>query len=52
MIGINSNALEVSKEFDPVENATKAQILASFKKSYGGKKTNKKILSKFVSVIA
>ena len=52
MIGISSNALEVSKEFDPVENATKAQILASFKKSYGGKKTNKKILSKFVSVIA
>jgi hypothetical protein len=52
VIGISGNSLESSKEFDPVENATKAQILASFKKSYGGKKTNKKILSKFVSVIA
>ena len=52
VIGISGNSLEASKEFDPVENATKAQILASFKKSYGGKKTNKKILSKFVSVIA
>jgi len=52
MIGVSGNSLESSKEFDPVENATKAQILASFKKSYGGKKTNKKILSKFISVIA
>ena len=52
VIGLSGNSLEASSEFSVPEKATKAQILSSFKKSYGGKKTNKKILSKFVSVIA
>ena len=52
LIGISGNSLESSSEFSVPEKATKSQILSSFKKSYGGKKTNKKILSKFVSVIA
>lgn len=52
LIGLSCSSLESSSEFSVPEQATKAQILSSFKKSYGGKKTNKKILSKFISVIA
>ena len=39
-------------EFDPPEEATKAQIKSAFKKSLNKSKFNRKILSEFVELVA
>ena len=50
--GLSSNSLNADSEFDVAEDATKSQIRSAFKKSLGAKKTNKKILTEFVKLIA
>lgn len=50
--GLSSNSLNADSEFDVQECATKSQIRSAFKKSLGAKKTNKKILTEFVKLIA
>lgn len=49
---IASSSLSQDEEFTVPENATKIQIKNSFVKMLGKKKTNKKLLSSFVSTIA
>jgi hypothetical protein len=49
---IASTSLAQDEEFKVEEDATKAQIKSAFVKMLGKKKTNKKILSSFVEMIA
>ena len=50
--GMSSSALGNDTEFEVKEDATKAQIKSSFKKSLNNKKKNKKVLSQFMDFIA
>lgn len=50
--GINSSSLSQDSTFEVKENATKSQIKNAFEKSLGTKKSNKKILKEFISMIA
>ena len=50
--GIASSALSADTDFDVQEDATKGQIKSAFIKSLRGKKTNKKVLSEFISLVA
>lgn len=47
-----TNSLSQDDEFEVAEDATKAQIRTAFSKMLGKKKTNKKVLSSFVDLIA
>ena len=49
---IASSSLAQDEEFSVPENATKAQIKSAFTKVLGKKKTNKKLLSNFISMVA
>ena len=49
---INTKDLGTDVEFDPPEEATKAQIRTAFKKSLNQSKFNRKILSEFVELVA
>ena len=49
---IAANSLAQDEEFSVPDNATKAQIKSSFSKMLGKKKTNKKLLSNFITTIA
>jgi hypothetical protein len=49
---IAASSLAQDEEFSVPENATKAQIKSSFSKMLGKKKTNKKILGSFISLVA
>ena len=49
---LSSSALSEDSEFKVEDDATKAQIRSAFKKSLGAKKTNKKILSQFIELVA
>ena len=49
---INIKDLGTEVEFDPPEEATKAQIRTAFKKSLNQSKFNRKILSEFVELVA
>ena len=49
---INTKDLGTEVEFDPPEEATKAQIRTAFKKSLNQSKFNRKILSEFVELVA
>ena len=49
---IASSSLAQDEDFVVPENATKAQIKSSFVKLLGKKKTNKKLLGNFISLIA
>ncbi len=49
---INTKDLGSEVEFDPPEEATKAQIRTAFKKSLNQSKFNRKILSEFVELVA
>ena len=49
---INSKDIGTDVEFDPPEEATKAQIRTAFKKSLNQSKFNRKILSEFVELVA
>jgi len=49
---IASSSLAQDEEFTVPENATKAQIKTAFTKVLGKKKTNKKILGSFISLVA
>ena len=49
---IAANSLAQDEEFSVPENATKAQIKTAFSKVLGKKKTNKKLLSNFISMVA
>ena len=48
---INTKDLGTDVEFDPPEDASKAQIRSAFKKSLNKSKFNRKILSEFVELI-
>ena len=50
--GIASSALSSDTDFEVREDATKGQIKSAFIKSLRGKKTNKKVLSEFISLVA
>ena len=50
--GLSSTALSNDTEFDPKEDATKAEIKRAFTKSLRGKKMNKKILGEFIELVA
>ena len=50
--GLSSKMLNTDSEFDPIHDATKAQIKRDFIKSLKGKKMNKKILSEFIELVA
>ena len=50
--GIASSALSADTDFEVKEDATKTQIKSAFIKSLRGKKTNKKVLSEFISLVA
>ena len=50
--GLSSKMLNTDAEFDPIHDATKAQIKRDFIKSLKGKKMNKKILSEFIELVA
>ncbi len=50
--GIASSALSSDAEFEVQEDATKGQIKSAFIKSLRSKKTNKKVLSEFISLVA
>jgi len=50
--GLSSKALNSDTEFDPIHDATKAQIKRDFIKSLKCKKMNKKILSEFIELVA
>ena len=43
--------MQEASEFEVIEGATKAKIKSAFAKSLKGKKTNKKILKDFISLI-
>ena len=47
-----ATALSASVDFEVDEEATKAQIKNAFKKSLSSKKTNKRVLSEFVELVA
>jgi hypothetical protein len=49
---IAANSLAQDEEFSVPENATKAQIKTAFSKVLGKKKTNKKLLGNFISMVA
>jgi hypothetical protein len=49
---IAANSLAQDEDFVVPENATKAQIKTAFSKVLGKKKTNKKLLSNFISMVA
>ena len=49
---INTKGLGDEVEFNPPEQATKAQIRSAFKKSLNQSKFNRKILSEFVELVA
>ena len=49
---LSATALSQDSEFDVDDGASKAQIRSAFKKSLGAKKTNKKILSQFIDLVA
>ena len=49
---INTKGLGDEVEFNPPEEATKAQIRSAFKKSLNQSKFNRKILSEFVELVA
>lgn len=49
--GIRSSVLSQDSEFKVEENATKSQIKSAFVKSFKVKKTNKKILEEFITLI-
>ena len=49
---LKTETLDSSTEFDVSDDASKAQIRNAFKKSLGGKKANKQILSSFIKQIA
>jgi len=49
---IAASSLAQDEEFSVPENATKAQIKTAFSKVLGKKKTNKKLLSNFISMVA
>ena len=49
---LSATALSQDSEFDVDDGASKAQIRSAFKKSLGAKKTNKKILSQFIELVA
>ena len=49
---IAASSLAQDEEFSVPENATKAQIKTAFTKVLGKKKTNKKVLGNFISLIA
>jgi hypothetical protein len=49
---IASTSLSQDEEFSVPENATKSQIKSSFVKMLGKKKTNKKLLSSFIGLVA
>jgi len=49
---LSSSALSEDSEFKVEDDATKAQIRNAFKKSLGAKKTNKKVLSQFIELVA
>jgi hypothetical protein len=49
---IASSSLAQDEEFSVPDNATKAQIKSSFVKMLGKKKTNKKLLGSFISLVA
>tara|TARA_R100001443_G_scaffold2356_1_gene7928 strand:- start:3541 stop:5760 length:2220 start_codon:yes stop_codon:yes gene_type:complete len=51
-LGLSSNAIGSDTEFEVQDDATKAQIKKAFTKSLKGKKMNKKILSKFIEMVA
>ena len=51
-LGISASALGNESEFEVQGDATKAQIRSAFKKSLKNKKMNKKILSKFIEMVA
>jgi len=50
--GLSSTSLGNDTEFEVQEDATKAQIKRAFNKSLKNKKMNKKILSKFIEMVA
>ena len=50
--GLSSKMLNTDAEFDPIHDATKAQIKRDFIKSLKGKKMNKKLLSEFIELVA
>jgi hypothetical protein len=49
---IAASSLAQDEEFSVPENATKAQIKTAFSKVLGKKKTNKKLLSNFITMVA
>jgi len=49
---ISTKEMNTDVEFDPPEEATKAQIRSAFKKSLNKSKFNRKILSEFVELVA
>ena len=51
-LALATSAIRNDTEFEVVEDATKAQIKAAFTKTLKNKKMNKKILSKFVEMVA
>ena len=51
-LALATSAIRNDTEFEVVEDATKAQIKAAFTKTLRNKKMNKKILSKFVEMVA
>jgi len=51
-LGLSTSAMNNDTEFEVAEDATKAQIKSAFTKTLKNKKMNKKILSKFVEMVA
>ena len=49
---LSTKEMNTDVEFDPPEEATKAQIRSAFKKSLNKSKFNRKILSEFVELVA
>jgi len=49
---VASDSIQESTEFDVDEGATKAKIKSAFTKSLKSKKSNKKVLGDFISLIA
>ena len=49
---IAASSLAQDEEFSVPDNATKAQIKSSFSKMLGKKKTNKKLLGSFISLVS
>ena len=49
---LSATALSQDSEFDVDAGASKGQIRTAFRKSLGAKKTNKKILSQFIDLVA